>query len=96
MLIYCRGRNVQDVLLVIGHWVPSKGEDPGLEKDVAWGRFDAETGRVGSEMDQDLVMAEVGRNDETDMDLERGREWRYGHCAVYTEVFLENIGVVCL
>ena len=28
-------------------------------------------------------MAEVGRNDETDMDLERGRQWRTGDCAVY-------------
>ena len=44
-------------------------------------------------MDQDLVMAEVGQNDETDMDLERGR---YGHCVVYTEVILEYIGVVRL
>ena len=96
MLVYRRRRNVQDVLLVMGHWVPSKGEDPGLEKDVAWGRFDAETGRVGSDMDQDLVMAEVGRNDETDVDLEWRRVRRYGHCAVYTEVFLESIGVVCL
>ena len=42
----------------------------GLEKDVVC-RFDEKTCHVGSKMDQDLVMAEVGRNDETDMDLER-------------------------
>ena len=38
-------------------------------------------------MDEDLVTAGVGRNDETDMDVERW-ERRYRKCAVYTEVFL--------
>ena len=41
---------------------------------------------VWSEMRQDLVMAEVERNDETGMDLKRRRMQRYGQCAVDTEV----------
>ena len=41
-------------------------------------------------------MNEVGCNEEMDVDLERWEERGYGHCAVYTEVFLENIGVVRL
>ena len=45
-------------------------------------------------MDQDLVMAGVGRNDGTDMDPERRRKRRDGNCAGYTEVVLKSMGLV--
>ena len=48
----------------------NRGGDSGLEKDMAWGRLDVKTGHV-LEMNRDLVIAEVGRNGEMNMDLDR-------------------------
>jgi len=51
----CR-RNIEIVLGMIRNGI--EGEQPRLEQDVTWGRFDAETGHIGRKMHQDLVVTE--------------------------------------
>lgn len=74
----------------------SEIEEPRLEHDVLWSRVDAETRRVGCEVDEDLVRGYLW-DGEQDLELERG--WWRGRgrdSAIDAQLVSEQVSVWCL
>ena len=104
MLVYRRRSHIAWMLVVVIVVVRSvccgRGwseiEEPRLEHDVLWSRVDAETSRVGCEVDEDLVRGYLW-DGEQDLELERG--WgrdRGRDGAVDAQLVPEQISVWCL